>query len=65
MIKALPVSFLHVVASKFDERFWGLVVDRVQSWRTIVMFFIQKEAIRGPGSLKDYRGISLFAVFLK
>eukprot|EP00974_Lingulodinium_polyedra_P069656 6742067-Lingulodinium_polyedra.AAC.1 len=65
MLKRLPLAMLRIIAGKFDERLTGLVVERVQSWRSIVMFFIQKDSLGGPRSLKDFRGISLLAVFLK
>ena len=63
MIRLLPIAAVYAVVDMFSLRYSGEVVEDLETWRTVIMIFLQKVA--NPTQLKQFRGISLLSVMSK
>eukprot|EP00973_Karenia_brevis_P069173 9617223-Karenia_brevis.AAC.1 len=63
MLRLLPIAAVYIVADLFAKRYSGENSEDVESWRTVLMIFLPKEA--SPQCLTEFRGISLLSVMSK
>ena len=63
MIQSLPLCVVAVFWRMFDARFQGETWEDNESWRWIILIFLQK--VRDPRTLTDFRGICLMSAVSK